>query len=401
MARPMPREAPVTRATWPAIATSLMPAAPSPRPATPGRDSVGRHRLGVDALDHAGQHLARAALDDVRQPARAQRLHHLDPAHRAEGLAVERVADRRRHRSRTATSMLLTTGIRGAANAIVGQALAQRARRPASSAREWNGADTGSGSARLAPIALSTSQAFSTPALRAGDHGLPRVVEVDGLDDLAAVGRGAWRSLRAPRRRPGRGSPPSRRRRPAPPPASPGRESAPAAARRPASARRRRPARVYSPSECPATAAGSRAAFGAARRGSRRCRRVSITGWVLVVRSSCSFGPSWISAADVLAERGRGLVAASRAPPGGRPRRRACRPPASPGRERRMQRSHARCPAGFGSAQKSSSTAPQVKPPPTPSSITRVAALDAAVAHRHVERQRDRRGRGVAVLRRR
>ena len=45
-----------------------------------------------------------------------------------------------------------------------------------------------------------------------------------------------------------------------------------------------------------------------ARRDSRRLPAVSITGWVLVVRSSWSFGPSRISRADVDAERGRGLV---------------------------------------------------------------------------------------------
>ncbi len=33
------------------------------------------------------------------------------------------------------------------------------------SSEEWNGADTGSGSARLAPFALAISQAFSTAAL--------------------------------------------------------------------------------------------------------------------------------------------------------------------------------------------------------------------------------------------
>ena len=123
---------------------------------------------------------------------------------------------------------------------------------------------------------------------------------------------------------------------------------------------------------------------------------VSITGWVLVVRSSCSFGPSRISARDVLAERRRRLGERLRARPGGRPRRRACRPPASPGPGKTnanvRHRDRRRC------AQKSSSTAPQVKPPPTPSSITRVAALDAAVAHRDVERERDRRRRRVAVL---
>ena len=122
---------------------------------------------------------------------------------------------------------------------------------------QWKGADTASGSARLAPVALSSSQALSTPALAAGDHGLLGVVEVGRRDHLAAVARGLLRSPRARRRRPGRGWPPSRRCPPAPRPAWPGRESAPAAARRPGVSAPAATSALYSPSECPATAAGA------------------------------------------------------------------------------------------------------------------------------------------------
>ena len=60
--------------------------------------------------------------------------------------------------------MLFTTGICAAANAV---AASFSFRRSAAGfiKLEWKGADTGKGKARLAPLALSTSQAFSTAAL--------------------------------------------------------------------------------------------------------------------------------------------------------------------------------------------------------------------------------------------
>jgi hypothetical protein len=63
---------------------------------------------------------------------------------------------------------------------------------------------------------------------------------------------------------------------------------------------------LYSPSECPATACRLGAAFGqpGAVAGDAA---VSITGCVLVVRSSASLGPS-DQRSDVFAQRGRGLV---------------------------------------------------------------------------------------------
>ena len=160
------------------------------RSATPGRCTATDSRVGVDALDHAGQHLAGAAFDDVGDAAGADRLHRLDPAHRAEGLAVAARRGSRRARSRCDVDVVdhrdPRRGDRDASPAA-------RCRRSAAGfiSGEWNGAETGSGSARLAPAALSSSQALSTPALRAGDHGLLRIVEVGRLDDLAGRSRAA------------------------------------------------------------------------------------------------------------------------------------------------------------------------------------------------------------------
>ena len=178
-------------------------------------------------------------------------------------------------------------------------------------------------------------------------------LKLAACDQLAGRRATPARSRRSLPRRRGPGSRPSRRRRPAPPAASPARESGPAAARRRSSARRRRRAR------CTRRASGrrrppARRASRRARRDSRRSPAVSIAGCVFVVRSSCSFGPSWISARDVVAERRRRLVERLRAPPGGRPRRRACRRIASPGRGRRTRTASWR-----SAAQLSSRAAPR------------------------------------------
>src|SRR6185312_4385305 len=47
----------------------------------------------VDALDQAGQHLARAAFCNARGTANGQRLHALRPAHRQVKLALQRATD--------------------------------------------------------------------------------------------------------------------------------------------------------------------------------------------------------------------------------------------------------------------------------------------------------------------
>ena len=91
--------------------------------------------------------------------------------------------------------MLSITGMKGASIGVVASRSRSRSAAGFISA-EWNGAETASGSARFAPAALSSSQALSTPALRAGDDGLLRIVEVGRLDDLAGLARGLRRSRR-------------------------------------------------------------------------------------------------------------------------------------------------------------------------------------------------------------
>ena len=109
--------------------------------------------------------------------------HALDPAHRPKS-RWQRSRRGWPDRCSIATSMLLTTGMRGAASSCP-PAPPSAARRPASSG--WNGtAPTPAAAARAWRPALSTSQALSTAAL------LPAitvcgVVEVDGLDHLAAI----------------------------------------------------------------------------------------------------------------------------------------------------------------------------------------------------------------------
>src|SRR5690606_30429486 len=95
MARPMPRDAPVTRAILPASTGSDMSASQSIQRLPQGRriGDVERIDFAVDALDQTGQDLARAAFDDVGD---AVSLHGLDgfhPADRVPGLAYQRIAD--------------------------------------------------------------------------------------------------------------------------------------------------------------------------------------------------------------------------------------------------------------------------------------------------------------------
>jgi hypothetical protein len=212
------------------------------------------------------------------------------------------------------------------------------ARRPASSGWSGNGAETGSGSARLAPRPSAPRRPASTPAL------LPAITVCFGSLKLAAsttsplggAARTACRTASA-----------SRPRMAAIAPCPTGTASCMAWARRRTSGRASAsvsaPAAtsaLYSPSEWPATASRQAPALGqpgaVAGDARRQHHRLRVGGEVqLFLRAS------WISAGDVLAERRRGLLAACRARPGDRPRRRACRRPASPGRERRTQRSSA------------------------------------------------------------
>ena len=61
-----------------------------------GSETAADDRFGLDALDHAGEHLPGPHSKMWRDAAGAQRLDRLDPADRAERLAIERIADRRR-----------------------------------------------------------------------------------------------------------------------------------------------------------------------------------------------------------------------------------------------------------------------------------------------------------------
>ena len=176
-----------------------MPAAPWPR-RSDRRVEHGRRstisasmRLTMPASTLPGPHST-----DVRQAARAHRLHHLDPAHRRRrpgGTAHRGCAS---GRSRTATSTLLTTADRAAS---------RTARRPAARA-----ARSAAGfirlrmerrrhrqrAARAWRPGLEHLAGLSTPALLPAITVCFGIVEVGGLDDLAA-GRGHLRrSRRAP-----------------------------------------------------------------------------------------------------------------------------------------------------------------------------------------------------------
>ena len=133
-----------------------------------------RRASGIDALDHAGQHLARPAFDDVGDARARHALDRLDPAHRAAAWRAERVADRAPDRVSIATSMLLMTGICGG---VTVHRFASRSRSCSAAGcirLEWNGADYRQRQRALRAARLRSSQARSTAALCAGDHGLAR-----------------------------------------------------------------------------------------------------------------------------------------------------------------------------------------------------------------------------------
>src|SRR5688500_10704229 len=90
IASPMPREAPVTRASLPVSISRLAFERLFERCAIGGGE---RLHAGRDALGHARQHLARATFDDVRHAAVDHLADGLHPAHRRRGLAKQRVLD--------------------------------------------------------------------------------------------------------------------------------------------------------------------------------------------------------------------------------------------------------------------------------------------------------------------
>src|SRR5512139_3663863 len=92
IARPIPREAPVTSATLPASISAPFHCGERllERGAVGGREAL---QLRLDALHQAREHLARAAFDDVRDALRGHAADDLDPAHRRRGLPHECVLD--------------------------------------------------------------------------------------------------------------------------------------------------------------------------------------------------------------------------------------------------------------------------------------------------------------------
>src|SRR5258706_13066341 len=89
MAWPMPREAPVTRATFPSSMTDLLERLLE-------RGALGkreRRQILRDAFRQPGEHLAGSAFDDMRRAHGHHRLNRLDPAHGRSRLAHEGVFD--------------------------------------------------------------------------------------------------------------------------------------------------------------------------------------------------------------------------------------------------------------------------------------------------------------------
>ncbi len=331
---------------------------------------------------------------------------HLDPAHRPEGLAVERVADASGSVSTCDVDVVDHGNAAALARATCGQPLRAAARPPASSG--WNGtAPTPAAAARAwRRMALSTSQALSTPAL------LPAITVCAGSLKLTAsttspvLGRSARprRSLRPP-------SAASSPRIAAMAPAPTGTASCMAWARKRTSGsgvgqRQRaggdqractRPANGRPPPPAPRRPRRARRGSGDA---GHQHHRLGVGGQLqrLLGAVAGSARPmSSPSASDASAS-------ACRAPPGGRPRRRACRRTASPGRERRMQTVSSCRRKRVQSGGRDSEVEQHRAPGEAAADAFQhhgVAAADLALAHGDVQRQRDRGGRGVAVLRRR
>ena len=253
----------------------------------------------------------------------------------------------------TATSMLLTTGIRGAASAT--EASRSRSASAAGFIRlEWKGADTGSGSARLAPLAFSTSQALSTAAL------LPAITVCIGSLKLTASTTSALPGPNAAvtSAQPAFTLAASMPRMAAIAPTPTGTACCIAWARKRtsgaacASVRTPEATRAeYSPSEWPATTDGS--APPSAQPGAPGGDAGDQHHGLGVGGQGQGFLGAFVDqAGDVFIERIGGFAQRFERLPGDRPRRRACRPPASPDPERRMRRTslilcllRRRCPA--------------------------------------------------------
>ena len=177
IARPMPREAPVTSATCRTFPASISVPLRAMRGRRPQRARVD---AGRDALGHAGEHLARAAFDDVRDAGVAiawivstQRTG--DAAWRTSASVIAAGS------ASIATSTLFITGIRGARCARARDSPCSFSAAGCISV-EWNGALTGSGIARFAPRALHSSIARSTAAFSPAITTCPGALKFTGCD---------------------------------------------------------------------------------------------------------------------------------------------------------------------------------------------------------------------------
>ena len=252
IARPMPRDAPVTSATCPDEIEHQRERLDRGQ-IVRGAEARDR-RVAVDLADQSAQDRPRTHLnircDALRRKAPDDRF----PAHRRRHLGdsasiaprARRASARRRRWRRSAR-----------AGPATGSARSSGARRSSAGfiSAQWNGALTGSGTTRFAPERLGALAGARDGGARAGNHDLAGAVEVRGTDDLA-LGRLLARPRDLARRR-GRGSRPSRPCRPAPPPACSGRAAARCVS---ASAKANVPAATlaeYSPRLWPATNAGS------------------------------------------------------------------------------------------------------------------------------------------------
>ena len=289
-----------------------------------------------------------------------------------------------------ATSTLCTTGIAGAANATP----RERSREPfggrASAASCGTARDTGSITPRLRAPRLGERRSRARPLPRGRrSRAGPGALKLTGSTTSPCAA--SRQAVARPRRRRRPGSRPSRRR-----PA--GTASCIACARKRTSgtrvgearARRRRPA------PCIRRGCGRRRRPAARRppratRATRATPAVSITGCVLTRQVERLRRALLDQRPQVVAQRVATLRRRSRARPGcvGEALHHADRLRALAGKhecELHRQRSQIQ----------RRSTEPHVNPPPTPSSITCWPRSNAPVAHRDVERQRNRRRRRVA-----
>src|SRR5690606_32503008 len=307
-----------------------------------------------------------------------------------------------------ATSTLLMTGTCGAATSACARAPASTSA-AGRSRLEWNGADTGSGRARLAPAALAASQARSTAAL------CPAMTTWAGALKLTASTTSPWADCAHAARTASSSRPRMAAMAPVPTGTAACMASARMRTRRTASSSASAPAAAraaYSPRLWPAITSGRRPP--AARQAANTAMpAVSMAGWVLVVRLSCSAGPwairaprSWPSASPA-----RATTSATAALPA-----QASSMPTDwdpwPGKTKAifmmecidLNTESMRITRPRGAAPGTASPALHAHQDRTPGEAApdalhqhQLAGLDAAIAARGVERQRHAGRRGVGV----